>query len=188
MKSKILVIDADQSVRVSLEKLLEAQGYEVFSTPDAHEATELFRAQSIDLVVLDINLGTGNTWEHFDNIALTQPFTPTIAITAEWGQHEEAVDRGAEGLIEKPIDVPEFLNMIHELLTETRVAGLRRVRGDETYCRFVGRHYEPYLRMLQQRYAAPYRSDSDPVLVTKGPVEEASDWPELVPAGAATQN
>ncbi|HNQ72838.1 MAG TPA: response regulator [Verrucomicrobiota bacterium] len=188
MKSKILVVDDDQSVRVSLEKLLEAQGYEVFSARDARDATEIFRAQSIDLIVLDINLGSDNTWALFDTLALTQPFTPTIAITAEWGQHEEAVARGVEGLIEKPIDVPEFLKMIRELLEETRVAGLRRVRGDEAYCRYVSRHYEPYLRMLQQRYAAPYRSDADPVPPRTGSEEKSPTWPDLVPAGTVAHN
>ena len=64
---------------------------------------------------------------------------------------------GVEKLIEKPIDVPAFLKMIRERLAETTEAKLKRLCGNDAYCRYIGGHDEPYLRMLQQRYAAPFR-------------------------------
>lgn len=160
MKPKILVVDDDRSVLESLTKLLEAEHYEVYPARDAIEAVDYFHSKLIDLVVLDINLGVDNGWKVFETMTITNPFVPTIVITAEWGQREHAVTLGVEGLIEKPIDVPVFLKMIRDLLAETTEAKLKRICGNDAYCRYIGRHYEPYLRMLQKRYPAPLRMAS----------------------------
>lgn len=157
MKNKILVIDDDRPVLESLTKLLKAEGYEVYPARDALEAMDWFNSKPIDLVVLDINLGADSGWDVFETMTATNPFVPTIAITAEWGQREKAVTLGVEGLIEKPIDVPVLLKMIRDLLAETTEAKLKRICGNDAYCRYVGSHYEPYLRMLQERYNAPFK-------------------------------
>jgi len=190
MKETILVIDDDRPVLESLTKLLKAEGYEVYPARDAVEAMECFSSEAIDLVVLDINLGADNGWDVFETMTSTNPFVPTIVITAEWGQRDKAVTLGAEGLIEKPIDVPVFLKIIRDLLAETTEAKLERICGNEAYCRYVGRHYEPYLRMLQERYNAPLRtgalhldsSNADAVLPTV--IVASSDMPGSTEEGA----
>lgn len=184
MKPKLLVVDDDHSVRESLRKLLEAQGYEVLSARDAVEALEAFNSQCIDLVVLDINLGVDNGWQVFETMTFKNPFVPTIVITAEWGQRERAVALGVEGLIEKPIDVPVLLKLIRELLTETTTTRLNRLCGNDAYCRYSARHYEPYLRLLQKRYAAPFRIRSGDATQPRPSPESNPTLPELIPASA----
>lgn len=160
MKPKLLIVDDDYAVRESLRKLLEAQNYEVLPAKDAREALHHFSAQPVDLVVLDINLGADNGWKVFEQMTMTNPFVPTIVITGECGQRAQAVSLGVEGLIEKPIEVPVLLNMIREFLAESTETKLKRICGNSAYCRFVTGHYEPSLRFLQERYAAPFRITS----------------------------
>lgn len=157
MKPKLLLVDDDRAVRESLRKLLEGENYQVFAAQNGSEAMEQFVAHRIDLIVLDINLGADNGWEVFERMTSMNPFVPTIVITAEWGQREQAVALGAEALIEKPIDVPVLLDLVRELLAENTEKKLKRICGNDAYCRYVGRHYEPYLRMLQERYNAPLK-------------------------------
>jgi CheY-like chemotaxis protein len=187
MKPKILVVDDDHSVRASLTKLLEADHYVVYAARDAIEAMECFNSQSIDLVVLDINLGVDNGWQVFEAMTAKDPFVPTIVITAEWGQRDQAVTFGVEGLIEKPIDVPAFLKMIRELLAETADAKLKRICGNDAYCRIIGRHYGPYLRMLQKRYAAPFRITSHDMIPADDESDVDTGVPEMVPGCAVVQ-
>jgi DNA-binding response OmpR family regulator len=155
MKPKLLIVEDDQAVRESLRKVLEAEDYEVFPARDGREAMEHFSAQRIDLVVLDINLGVENGWQVFEAMTTTNPFVPTIVITAEWGQREQAGALGVEGLVEKPIKVAEFLNLIRDLLAETTEARLKRICGNDDYCHYVGRRYEPHQEALQRRRVAP---------------------------------
>ena len=157
MKPKLLLVDDDHSVRESLQKLLVAEHYEVYPAYDAIGAIEHFESERIDLVILDINLGTDNGWNVFEKMTTINPFVPTIIITAEWGQQERAVTLGVEGLIEKPIDVPVFLKMIRTLLAETTEERLNRICGDDEYCRYVARHQEAYLGRLLERYNTPFK-------------------------------
>lgn len=184
MKPKLLVVDDDRSVLESLTKLLEAEHYEVYPARGAMEAMEHFNSTPIDLVVLDINLGTDSGWKVFEKMTSTKPFVPTIVITAEWGQREQAVTLGVEGLIEKPIDVPAFLKMIRELLAEATEAKLKRICGNDAYCRYIGRHYEPYLRMLQKRYAAPFRMATRNEVLSDEEPDADAELPTVIPASA----
>lgn len=54
---KILVIDDDLLVLVSLEKLLLSNGYEVCSCQSGREAVKLFESEKFDLIISDIRMG-----------------------------------------------------------------------------------------------------------------------------------
>lgn len=186
MKAKLLVVDDDHSVLASLKKLLEAEHYEVYPAQDATEAIEKFEANRIDLVILDINLGAENGWQVFQDMTVTNPFVPTIVITAEWGQREKAVALGVEGLIEKPVDVPVFLEMIRDLLAESTNEKHQRILGSDDYCRYVARHYKPYLRMLKERRDAPLRVSSEPVAVLGNLVSDGQPTGHFTGSNAET--
>lgn len=154
-KIKLLVVDDDHAVLGSLRKLLVAEHYDVCTARDASEAIACFKSHQINLVILDINLGTDNGWNVFEQMTKTNPFVPTIIITAEFGQRERALTLGVEGLIEKPINVPAFLEMIRDLLAESPDDRLRRICGSDKYCRFIARYYDPFLTGLADRCSTP---------------------------------
>jgi two-component system response regulator MprA len=153
-KPKILVVDDDNSVRESLRKLLEAERYDVLTARDSAEALEHFESNAIDLVVLDINLGAVDGWETFRRMTVTNAFVPTVVISGEFGQRERAVTAGVEALIEKPMDVPTFLEIIRKLLAETREERLKRVCEARDF-RYVGRSNEAFRRDLERRCSTP---------------------------------
>jgi DNA-binding response OmpR family regulator len=177
MKAKLLIVDDDHSVLESLKKLLEAECYEVYLARNANEAIENFKANRIDLVILDVNLGVDNGWKVFEQMTATNPFVPTIIITAEWGQRARAVTLGVEGLIEKPIDVPAFLEMIRDLLAENAEARQRRICGNDAYCRYVARHYEPFMKLLADQHSTPLKLSTalKAALLSLSPVGKATE-------------
>jgi CheY-like chemotaxis protein len=176
-KPKLLVVDDDHSVRESLKKLLETEHYDVHPARDGVEALDYFRSSPTDLVVLDLNLGTDDGWKIFHTMAELNPFVPTVIITAEFDQRERAVAAGVEALIEKPIDVPVFLKIISDLLAETSEQRLERVCGNDEYCRYVARHYEPFLSLLNERHSAPLKFSTalNAALLTLSLAGEATD-------------
>jgi len=190
MKPKLLVVDNDHSVRESLRKLLEAEHYDVHAARNGVDALDYFRSSSIDLVVLDLNLATDDGWKVFHTMAELNPFVPTVIITAEFDQRALAVAAGVEALIEKPIDVPAFLKIIRDLLAETSEQCLERVCGDDEYCRYVARHYESFLRLLNEQHSAPLKLSSalNAVLSTLPPAGEASDGGNLIMASHASDS
>jgi len=160
MKQRLLVVDDDRSVLESLTKLLAAEGYDVLAARDGAEALGHFKSGRVDLVVLDLNLGTDDGWDVFRKMAELNPFVPTMIITAECGQKDLARAAGVEALVEKPIDVPVFLEIVRDLLRERGEQRRERICGSDEYCRYVARSYETFLRMLQERRSAPMKLSS----------------------------
>jgi hypothetical protein len=70
----------------------------------------------------------------------------------------QAVVAGVEALIEKPMDVSTLLELIRQLLAETREQRLRRVCVGQ-YFRYVGRDREEFRRDLESRYSAPLKME-----------------------------
>jgi CheY-like chemotaxis protein len=115
---RVLVADDDDSVRESLRKLLHGEGYQVLSVSNGAKAVEIFRREldRIDLLLLDLNMPLRNGWATLDRLIEIKPALPVIIITGQPNQYEMAEAAGVRALVEKPIDVPALLQVIHKLL------------------------------------------------------------------------
>ena len=157
MKTKILVLDDDRSVRASLAKVLEMEDYDVLEASTGADAIDIYRSYPVDLVVLDVNLEEEDGWAVFEAMKEVNPFVPTVITTTEFDQREKAIAAGAEALIEKPMDVPMFLRIVEDLLNESSEQRLERVCGDDDYCRYVAGYLAPFLSQLDERHSAPLK-------------------------------
>ena len=54
MKSRVLVVDDDDAIRILVSRVFTRKGYDVVSASDGDEAIELLKRQSFALVVLDL--------------------------------------------------------------------------------------------------------------------------------------
>jgi CheY-like chemotaxis protein len=126
---KVLVADDDESVRESLCKLLQDEGYEVSAVANGAETVETFcREQNrIDLLLVDLNMPLMNGWATLDRLLEVNPCLPVLIVTAQPNQYEMALAAGVSALVEKPIDVPALLQVIHKLLREPLESGLQRI-------------------------------------------------------------
>lgn len=115
---RVLVADDDASVRESLRKLLHGEGYQVLSVANGAEAVETFRREldQIDLLLVDLNMPLKNGWATLDRLIEINPSLPVLIITGQPNQMEMAEAAGVSALVEKPIDVPALLKLIHELM------------------------------------------------------------------------
>jgi CheY-like chemotaxis protein len=130
VKENVLVVDEDASVRESLRKVLENEGYQVALAANGREAVERFENRRVDLLLLDIGLPVKSGWDAFERITSQAPVLPIIVITGQANQHDLAVAAGFGALLEKPPDVTGLLKTMQELLTEPIGVRLRRLCGD----------------------------------------------------------
>jgi len=120
--STILIIDDDDQLRVSFQKLLKEEGYSVDSAPSGEMGLNLIKSKSPDLVILDIRLPGMNGLETFKRINAVEPKLPVIIMTA-FGTTETAIEAtkmGAFDYILKPFDIPEMLDIIGQALEAGR--------------------------------------------------------------------
>lgn len=115
-----MVVDDDESVRDSLRKLLDGEGYQVILAANGLEAVETFHREQnqIDLVLVDLNMPMKNGWVTLNDLLETNPFLPVFVLTGLSHQSELAIAAGVSALVEKPIDVSELLQLIKKQLVE----------------------------------------------------------------------
>lgn len=120
--AKVLIIDDDDNLRTSFEKLLLDEGYTVRSAPSAEIGIQEIRKEMPDLVILDMQMPGMNGLEAFGVIHGMDPKLPVIIMTA-YGTTEsaiEAIKLGAFDYILKPFDIPSLLMVIGQAVEAGR--------------------------------------------------------------------
>jgi len=115
---RILIADDDAGVRAAVALLLGRFGYIVTLATSAEEVLEHIRSERFDLLLLDMNYGSGTSGEDglelLHKVKVLLPSTPVILFTA-WGTISLAVEGmrlGAFDFITKPWDNRVLLERI----------------------------------------------------------------------------
>jgi DNA-binding NtrC family response regulator len=119
---RILVIDDDESVRKVLSTALEMKGYVVDTAQKGEEAAEKTREQSYDLALIDIRLPDMEGTKLLAAMKETTPRMMKIIVTGYPSLQNaiEAVNKGADGYVVKPLDMEKLLKTIEEHLKKHR--------------------------------------------------------------------
>jgi DNA-binding response OmpR family regulator len=119
--STILLVDDDDAVRKVLAFPLEKDGFRVVQAADGEEALELFAANVVDLVVLDIMLPRLDGLEVCKRLRATST-VPIIMLTARDDELDKVVglELGADDYITKPFSIREFRSRVRAQLRRAR--------------------------------------------------------------------
>ncbi len=120
--STILIIDDDEQLRKSFNKLLVEEGYTVETAFSGENGLDIVRNKALDLVILDMRLPGMSGFETFQAIQEIERKLPVIIMTA-YGTTETAIEAtkiGAFDYILKPFDVPDMLVVIEKALEAGR--------------------------------------------------------------------
>lgn len=111
-RKKILVVDDEEDVRTYLKALFEEAGYEVVTAEDGEEGLERLRAESPDLVTLDLQMpeetGTG-LYRHMARDKVLREI-PVIVISGLAGR--DLAVRKPVAVFDKPVDTAELLRVV----------------------------------------------------------------------------
>ncbi len=124
MSHRLLLAEDDRSVRTSLARALELEGYAVELAENGEVAMAAFNAAEPDLIVSDWMM------PYLDGITLCQRLrargshVPILMLTArtELGDRVAALDAGADDFLPKPFALEELLARIRALLRRSSYA------------------------------------------------------------------
>ena len=122
----ILIADDDEDIRLALNLLLSAQGYQIIEAANAKEIIIQSNRQQPDLVLLDMNFSRDTTsgQEGLAILEQLQPLNIPVILMTAWGSIDLAVaglQKGASDFIEKPWNKLKLLNSIKQQLSFSRV-------------------------------------------------------------------
>jgi CheY-like chemotaxis protein len=126
----ILIVDDKATSRELLRTVLEKQGYAVTEAADGEEALQKVRAESPQLILLDLQMPVRNGYEVLRELRQDSRFAalPIIAITASamQGDRDRALAAGFTAYLTKPVTLSRLREEVQRLLppgTSTNAGG-----------------------------------------------------------------
>jgi CheY-like chemotaxis protein len=142
-KLRILVVDDDRHMTLTLVDILSVVGYEVVEASSGEEALEKAKTISFDCVLTDIRMQGMNGIELHHALRQIQPGLPLVLMTAYATEDllQEGQESGVVGALNKPLDIKLLLDLL-AALNQPRIVAI--VDDDPDFCLTLG-------DILQQR-------------------------------------
>ena len=119
-KQKVLVVDDSSTNVVLLDAILNKEGYEVITSLSAKEGLKYITSMDPDLVLLDLLMPEVSGFDFMKtyNDMDKKRKIPVIVVSAVGTPENKKLSKelGAVSFINKPVDIPELLNLIKQTL------------------------------------------------------------------------
>ena len=120
MGNKILIVDDEPNIVMSLEYAFKKQGFEVFIARDGGEALEIAKDKIPDLVLLDIMMPNVDGYQTLSEIRQTSSLkeTKVVFLTAKnkATDIEKGLKLGIDDYLTKPFSIKTIVSKVKELL------------------------------------------------------------------------
>lgn len=115
-EQSILVIDDDEGLRYSLERVLSARGYRIIQASSGEEGLKVAEKEKPSVILLDNRMGGITGIETLQHLRSSSPDSMVILMTA-FGTTQTAIEAmkfGAFDYIIKPFDIAKILGLIEK--------------------------------------------------------------------------
>jgi DNA-binding response OmpR family regulator len=120
MASRILIVDDEPNIILSLEFLMKREGFEVVVAGEGESALRAMGERRPDLVILDVMMPKLNGFEVCQRIRAEPAWSGVrvLMLTAKGHEtdHERGLALGADAYLTKPFSTKELVAEIHRLL------------------------------------------------------------------------
>ena len=118
---KILIVDDEPNIVMSLEYAFKKQDFIVFIARDGSEAMEILKHEIPDVILLDIMMPNVDGYQTLNYIKQTESLkhTKVVFLTAKnkASDVEKGLQLGADKYLTKPFSVKKIISEILELLS-----------------------------------------------------------------------
>ena len=129
MKRRILLVDDDLPVLLTLKAVLEFHGFEVETASSTREALARIETSAYQMVISDLRMDTEDAGLKVIEAARRQSYNPATALlTAYPPPGENWDDPPSESLLVKPLGTSDLLRQVEALLVRHEDAKQARLR------------------------------------------------------------
>jgi DNA-binding response OmpR family regulator len=117
MKRRILLVDDELAILLTLKAILEMNGFDVETAASAREAKQKLAKNEYHMVITDMRMETDTAGYDVVKAAKAQSYDPAIALlTAYPLLGSDWQDKGANSMLVKPMNTNDLLRQIEALL------------------------------------------------------------------------
>jgi two-component system alkaline phosphatase synthesis response regulator PhoP len=122
MPKRILLVDDEPNILLSLEFLMKQAGFEVKTASDGEAALEALNVAPPNLILLDVNMPKRDGFEVCQLVRANPKWEDVriIMLTAKGRdvEREKGLALGADGYITKPFATQEVVDTVRKMLSE----------------------------------------------------------------------
>jgi two-component system cell cycle response regulator CtrA len=125
---RILLIEDDAAVSRSIELMLKAENFSVYTTDVGEEGIDLGKLYDYDLIVLDLNLPDMSGYDVLKTLRKAKVQTPVLILSGMASTEEKVkgLGFGADDYLTKPFHRDELVARIYAITRRSKVRSLRR--------------------------------------------------------------
>jgi DNA-binding response OmpR family regulator len=130
MKRRVLLVDDEVAVLLTMKAVLEISGFDVDTAASARDAKLKLRHQVYEMVITDMRMESDEAGREVIVAARTAAYHPAVALlTAFPVEEEDWQDMGADKMLVKPMHTPLLIKQIEKLL-EAHHAKLAKLEAE----------------------------------------------------------
>ena len=150
-KRRVLLVDDEVTVLLTLKAVLEISGFDVDTAASAREARSKIKLHEYQMVITDMRMESDAAGREVIQAARTAAYHPAVALlTAFPVADDDWQDMGADKMLVKPMQTSILIRQIEKLL-DTHAAKLQRLANSAA---------APSTAVASSRTAAPAKKKS----------------------------
>ena len=132
MSKKVLIVEDDPGISLSLKDEFESLGYAVFKAENGRKGLAVARQESPDLIILDLMLPGMDGYEVCRELRNEGNRTPIIMLTAKNKEIDKVLglELGADDYVTKPFSLRELMARVRAVMRRTT----ERTEDIDSYC------------------------------------------------------
>jgi len=121
MSKKILIVEDEPGILLSLKDEFESEGYTVYQAEDGEEGLDFAKQHAPDLILLDIMLPVLDGYEVCKRLRMAGDTTPIIMLTVKDQEIDKVLglELGADDYVTKPFSLRELMARVKAILRRT---------------------------------------------------------------------
>lgn len=117
---KILIVDDEPNIVMSLEYTFKKNNFEVFIARDGQEALDILKNQFPDIIILDIMMPLVDGFETLEQIKKNEQLNHCKVLFLSAKNKESDIEKGmalgADAYLTKPFSIKKVVEQVNELL------------------------------------------------------------------------
>ena len=115
---KVLVVDDEPGMRLTLEGIIEDEGYDVIGASDGYQAIEMARETPFDLIFISMKMPGIDGVDTYREIKKLSPGSVVFMMTGFVAEElvKDALQEGAHAVIYKPFEAERVIDIVRSTL------------------------------------------------------------------------
>lgn len=156
MKRRILLVDDEVAVLLTLKAVLEISGFDVDTATSAREGKSRIKHREYEMIITDMRMEAEEAGREVIAAAKEAPYAPAVALLTAFPVDDDAVDAlGADKMLVKPMHTRVLLQQLESLFT-------KHVATKEKAAKQAGAKAQPAAKQPAKKMAAKLAKKAAP--------------------------